>query len=515
MHVTEDETQIGTYAGLLAASFSLAQLLTSMLWGAASDRFGRKPILIIGLSGNIITMILFGVSKTYWFAIVTRFMSGALNGNIGVAKSVIAEITDDTNLDLAFGIFNMAWSLGAIFGPLIGGYLNNPLTQFPTAFAGWTLFETYPYLLPPLVSAFVCMCGVITFVFWFPEVRKKRGTFQTFETVDANESIAQSSLFPPHNQNIRESRGGSVRSRFVESISQVDLPGHQSQNIALSRTASISNYRQLNRSIRSRFSRSEMQSITGTHVKSSWTILYNKTTLLSISCYTLIAFGCIIIDEVYNLWSIEPPNRGGLGFGTEQIGISLAATGLIELMFQVFFYVPMAKMFGAVRLFRYSSVVVIPILIATPFISQLADTQVTERAFDSLDPATKTYIWILIMSSIAIRAVGQLCCYSAIMVIINNSVTQKSSLGLVNGASQSSAALARTIGPALSGILWSWSISNGFTHAPLDYHFVFFLSAVVFAFVSVLSIVWLPRSLDKKLLRLVADEVHEPLFSAV
>lgn len=90
-------SQIGYYVGFLASSFSFAQLLTSFWWGWLSDRIGRRPVLLIGLVGNAFSLLLFGLSHSLTWAILTRTMSGLLNGNIGVAKSVIGEITDSTN----------------------------------------------------------------------------------------------------------------------------------------------------------------------------------------------------------------------------------------------------------------------------------------------------------------------------------------------------------------------------------------------------------------------------------
>ena len=77
------ERDIGYYSGFIASSFSLAQLLTSAGWGALSDRIGRRPVLLMGLFGNAITMISFGLSKSLVWCLISRFCCGMLNGNIG------------------------------------------------------------------------------------------------------------------------------------------------------------------------------------------------------------------------------------------------------------------------------------------------------------------------------------------------------------------------------------------------------------------------------------------------
>ncbi len=78
--ISNDEKDIGMYVGLIASSFSVAQFLTSILWGHLSDRIGRRPVMLIGLFGNFISMILFGFSQSLGWAIFSRALCGILNG---------------------------------------------------------------------------------------------------------------------------------------------------------------------------------------------------------------------------------------------------------------------------------------------------------------------------------------------------------------------------------------------------------------------------------------------------
>ena len=101
--MTNDKDEIGLYSGLLVASFSLAQFCTSIMWGLLSQRFGSKIILCVGLLGNSVCMVLFGLSSNFKMAIITRSISGVLNGNMCICKSLIGEISDDSNAHVAFG----------------------------------------------------------------------------------------------------------------------------------------------------------------------------------------------------------------------------------------------------------------------------------------------------------------------------------------------------------------------------------------------------------------------------
>lgn len=85
-------------------------------WGRASDHIGRKPVLLGGLLGLTLSMLGFGVSRAYWALVLSRCAEGALNGNIGVTKSMMAEITDHTNRVQAFAFFPMSWQVGGTLG---------------------------------------------------------------------------------------------------------------------------------------------------------------------------------------------------------------------------------------------------------------------------------------------------------------------------------------------------------------------------------------------------------------
>lgn len=77
------------YAGLLVSAYAVAEALTAMGWGALSDRYGRKPVVLIGLGGVAISSLIFGLAEKYWIALLARFIGGALNGNVAVSRCPI------------------------------------------------------------------------------------------------------------------------------------------------------------------------------------------------------------------------------------------------------------------------------------------------------------------------------------------------------------------------------------------------------------------------------------------
>ncbi|KAG0001791.1 hypothetical protein BGZ79_004143 [Entomortierella chlamydospora] len=185
-HITDNEDEIGFFCGLIASSFFFAQFCTSIFWGYMSDRYGRRPILLLGLCGSTIACVFFGLSKSLAWAITSRSMCGLLNGNVGVAKSMLGEIADHTNQSQAFSIFGFAWGIGMIVGPVLGGYLANPAKNFPEIFGNWQFFIEYPYFLPCFVAAVGSVVGFIVGYFFLEETKGKRNFDNGDDTLEEN-----------------------------------------------------------------------------------------------------------------------------------------------------------------------------------------------------------------------------------------------------------------------------------------------------------------------------------------
>ena len=95
------------------STFYLAQTLFVLQWGRLSDRIGRKPVIMIGMLGLTFSMLCFGLSQSFPGVVASRSLAGLLNGNIGVLKAMMAEITDDTNAAQGFAFISVVWSTGS------------------------------------------------------------------------------------------------------------------------------------------------------------------------------------------------------------------------------------------------------------------------------------------------------------------------------------------------------------------------------------------------------------------
>ncbi|KAI6133552.1 major facilitator superfamily domain-containing protein [Pisolithus thermaeus] len=169
-----DDRKIGYYAGVIESLFFVTQAMTVLYWSRLSDYVGRKPILLVGLAGLSLSNLCFGLSREFWALVASRCIAGALNGNVGVMKSVIGEITDTTNMAQAFALVPIIFSVGASIAPLFGGGLVKPHDQWPELFSG-SFWVQYPYCLPSLVSAsFTAFSFLITALFLKESLPSKR-----------------------------------------------------------------------------------------------------------------------------------------------------------------------------------------------------------------------------------------------------------------------------------------------------------------------------------------------------
>ncbi|KAG6370555.1 major facilitator superfamily domain-containing protein [Boletus reticuloceps] len=157
LRVAEPE-QVGFYSGLVESAYSLAQVFSVYQWGRISDIVGRRPVVFTGLVGIAVTTIAFGLSTSFAGIVASRFFGGLVAGNVAVIHTILAEITDDTNQDLAVPIYSLAWPVGTVVGPLIGGTLANAAMRYPQYFS-WRVFVEHPYLPPCTVSAVCALIG--------------------------------------------------------------------------------------------------------------------------------------------------------------------------------------------------------------------------------------------------------------------------------------------------------------------------------------------------------------------
>ena len=141
--------------GLLMASFSAMQFLFTPLLGRLSDRVGRRPVVLISLAGTVVSYLFFAFAHSLAGLFVSRLLAGIAGANIATAQAIIADVTPAEERARGMGLIGMAFGLGFIFGPALGGLAVHLGESAPGLFATglsataflWALFalpETRP-----------------------------------------------------------------------------------------------------------------------------------------------------------------------------------------------------------------------------------------------------------------------------------------------------------------------------------------------------------------------------------
>jgi len=119
--------------GLLFASFSLAQMVAAPILGDWSDRWGRRPVLILSLLGSAVSFVMLALAGNLFWLFASRVVDGFTGGNITTARAYIADISDARERARNYGLIGAAFGLGFILGPALGG----GLARFGLETAAW------------------------------------------------------------------------------------------------------------------------------------------------------------------------------------------------------------------------------------------------------------------------------------------------------------------------------------------------------------------------------------------
>jgi MFS family permease len=106
---------------ILMSAFTAAQLLSAPLWGRFSDRYGRRPALLVGLTASCIAYVVFAFANSIWLLLLSRIVQGAGGGTVGVIQAYVADSVEPDSRAKALGWLSAATNVGVAIGPAIGG----------------------------------------------------------------------------------------------------------------------------------------------------------------------------------------------------------------------------------------------------------------------------------------------------------------------------------------------------------------------------------------------------------
>ncbi|XWW99706.1 hypothetical protein V2A60_007718 [Cordyceps javanica] len=433
------ENDIATWAGLTSAAFSLAQSVTAVPWGRAADRYGRKPVLVAGLLSTMTCFVVWGLSTSLPMAIAVRAVQGGGNGNVGIIRTMVAEMVPERQLQpRAFSIMPLVWSLGSVVGPAFGGFFAKPADQYPGLFGGVPFFTRFPYALPNLLATVFFLISACSATFFLKE---------TLET-----------------KRDRTDWGLLVGQRLTRALSRKSKARRTSSFVDGEATAPLVPSKPL--------TRSGGGGGGGAGGKPSTVRdIFTYQTVVTLLAYSFLAFHSVAYDQNISVFlstpviprtpdNYKPPLyfNGGFGLDPGTIGTIFTIYGVTSAAVQFILYPALVARWGVLRTFHFCSIALPLVYLITPYASLFT----TERAR-----------FLAIIAVMILKAFCIIIAFPSTTILLTNSCTSLRVLSSLNGFATMFSALCRALGPASTGWVFSWGADHGYVVSAY-----FFLAAV-------------------------------------
>jgi MFS family permease len=155
------------FGGALGSLYSILQFIFAPIWGAYSDRVGRRRVLLITIAGLALSYGAWALAANFWLLVLARVLGGIMGGNLSVATAAVADITSKEKRAAGMAVVGVAFGLGFIVGPAIGGFcVAVDLTEL---FPSLTRFGLNPFSTPALVACALSLLNLFWVARSFPE----------------------------------------------------------------------------------------------------------------------------------------------------------------------------------------------------------------------------------------------------------------------------------------------------------------------------------------------------------
>ncbi|KAE8376203.1 major facilitator superfamily domain-containing protein [Aspergillus bertholletiae] len=411
------------FAGILVSAFSLAEALTGMFWGSLSDRVGRKPVLLSGCLGTMVSLLIVGFASNFWVALFGRALGGILNGNIGVIQTMVGELVKKPEHEpRAYAVMPFVWSIGTIIGPAIGGLLAKPAEGFPSLFCRDGLFGRFPYLLPNLVCSVLLLLSIIFSWLFLQETHPDMQPWNVTENHD--HKSAESPLLAT--AGATANAGADLRAESYGTFNQVHL------------------YDDEDWTVRADGSRPEKSPQRQT--------IFTKRVMMLIVALAIFTYHSMTYDHLLPIF-LQDKNfgdtpiignsvlkfPGGVGLSTRTVGLILSTDGVIALFIQSVIFPALAHYLGVWRLFMIVTILQPAAYFIVPFVIFLP----------------RSLLFVGIYGCLVVRNVLAIIDYPVLLILIKQASPSDSVLGKINGLAASAGAASRTIAPPIAGYLYS------------------------------------------------------------
>ncbi|KAL9601815.1 MAG: hypothetical protein Q9219_002305 [cf. Caloplaca sp. 3 TL-2023] len=442
--------QISRWAGLTSAVFSLSQALTAILWGRASDRFGRKPVILTGMLCVMASGLLFGFSRSLGMAVAARALAGASNGNIGILRTAVAEMVPCKELQpRAFSVMPLMWTIGSIIGPGFVCEAFFPLRWLDIGEVPVCVTESgSKSVLSGWSDYRVAVSEGQKLVYHQTNVKLTRGVQETLETKKQQRDYGRV-------------MGQAIVRMFSKKKRQRNGLGNNEQSTPLMKHCHSS----LASTTESQESFQPKRKLT-LQKAPSYREVFSRQTNINLLTYTLLALHSVAYDQLLPIFMHHPqqmdrstdPNvhlpwrfSGGFGIDSGRIGLLFTLYGVAGTIIQFVIFPPLAHYYGVLNSLKFVTIVLPIVYIATPFTALLPD------------PLTQQIVMFLIM---LVKCFATIFAFPCTTILLTNSTVSMRILGTVNGVATSVSAIGRATGPAIGGAMFEIGVMNGWAILP-------------------------------------------------
>jgi MFS family permease len=497
------ESQVGLYSGLLEGSFHVGAAVGAVFWGWAADVIGRRPALLLGLMGTIVATLGFGLSPSFGWAMVARIAWGGLNGNVGVAKTVLSEVVPDAHSARAFSFIGMNNGFGRLIGPAMGGLLSEPARKYGFEGPG-RIFVTYPYLLPCVIAAAMTAFTAVLAYFVLEETlqlslaeaaqnRKiaetKSGASHAHrsDVGDDNEDAAHSDGGDDDTVHLMRPAGGktaeTAEGRSSSTAEDVCVPVGASGSITAAPGGPAAGPARVLPPAPTHAAASPpspLQPRKESFLRSMRRLWNDGPVFSAVMLYALLGLVGLVSNELHPLYVLNGREHGGFGLDSSALGVMASTAGPFLIAFQAFGFEKVVKKAGLVRVQRWNLVLFSFMLATTPL-------QSLSLLF------SKEVQWAILLIHFNITTVCRVAAFIACFIVVANSALPEDR-GKVNGLGQAVVSVVRACGPPVWTAIFAWSVSP--EAEALGWPFSFPFTWYCQAFLALATLAWTYRLPD-------------------
>lgn len=159
------------FGGALGSLYSLLQFVGAPVFGAISDRIGRRPVVLFSLCGILISYVLWFFAGSFGLLVVARLLGGIMSSNISTATAIVADTTTEENRSRGMAVIGIAFGLGFILGPAIGGM--TATFDLTAHFPGLVAYGVNPFSAAAGAALLLTVFNLAYVALWLPETRRE------------------------------------------------------------------------------------------------------------------------------------------------------------------------------------------------------------------------------------------------------------------------------------------------------------------------------------------------------